>query len=134
MVEPDPVSDLVSRGTSQVVVDHGTSREGRVENHDTVVHGVGLVVGREGSVTEKTLAFAGSETDGVEVERVGATLSESGLHAGLLGGIRSGAVEPVGIQGPGSVGQFESKTSVAVVLIQNIDLTLNLGIAGIDDR
>jgi hypothetical protein len=124
----------MSRGPSQVEVGHRTSRKGRIEKNDSVILGVGRVVGREGSVTEETLAITGGETDGVEVERTGGSNSESFLHGGLLGGIWGGPVEPAGAQGPGGVRQLEAETSSAIVFIQDIDLRLDLRISGMDDR
>ena len=129
MVEPDPVSDLMSRGAAEVVGSKVTSREGLVENNDTVILGIGREVGREGCVTEETLAIAGGETDGVEVERAGGTHSEGVLHSGLFGTIRSDPVEPVGVQDPGGVHQLEAETSAGVVFVQDADLAGDLGIS-----
>jgi len=134
VVEPNPMSDLVSRGASQVEVSPGTARKGRVANDDSVIIGVGRVVGREGGITEKTLAIAGSKTDGVEVECAGVSHSESVLHGSLLGSIWRGAAEPAGIQCPGDVLQPENKTSSVIVLIQDIDLSLDLGIRNVTSR
>ena len=128
------MSDLMSRGASLIVRRKGTSRKRLVEDNDTIVLGVGCVVGREGGVTEETRAIASGETDGVEVEGAGGTLSESVLHGGLLGGIWSGAIEPGGIQGPGGVRQLETETGAGVVLIQDVDLISDLGVAEVDDR
>lgn len=130
MVESEPVSDLVSRGASQVEVSHGTTRKGRVENNDSVVLGVGRVVGRESSVTEETLPITAGETDGVEVERAGISRPECVLHGGLLGGVWSGVVEPPRVRCPGDVLQLEAETRSGIILIQDIDLVLDLGISG----
>jgi hypothetical protein len=134
MVEPDPVSALVSRGASQVVGDKGTAREGRVQKNDTIIRGVARVVGREGSVTEETRGINDSETNAVEVERRGSSYMESFLHRVLFGGFWTGIVEPVGVQGPGGARQLESEASSGVVLVQDIDLSLDLGISETCDR
>ena len=133
MVEPEPVAYLVSRGTSKVEASHGTARKGRVGDNDSIILGVGFVVGREGSITEETLAIAGSKTDGVEVECAGVSHSKSILHGGLLGSIWRGVVEPAGVQCPSDILQLEAKTSFVIVLVQDIDLILDLGIPGTDD-
>lgn len=124
----------MSRGASQVEVGRGATRKGRVQNDDSVILGVGLVVGRESSVAEETFTITGGETDGVDVERAGGSRSESILHVGLLGGIRSDIVEPVGVQCPGGVLQLEAEASFGIVFIQDIDLRLDLGISVMDDR
>ena len=129
MVEPDPVSDLMSRGASEVVRRKVTSRKGPVENNDTVILGIGRVVVREGGVAQKTLAIAGGETDGVEVERTGGSHSKGVLHGGLLGAVWSDPIEPGGILGPGCVHQLEAETSAGVVFVQNADLTGDLGVS-----
>ena len=81
------MSDLMGRGTSQVEVSCGATRKGRVKDNDSVVRGVRLVARWEGRVTKQALGTTGGETDGVDVERAGVSLSESVLHGGLLGGI-----------------------------------------------
>jgi len=134
VVEPDPVPGLMSQGASKVEGSHGTSRKGRVEHNDTIVLGVGRVVSGEGGVTEETRGVTGRETDGIDVKRVGGSLSESVLHLGLLGGVWSGLVEPAGVHGPGGVHQLEAETSAGVILIQNVDLIGDLGISEADDR
>lgn len=131
MVEPNPVPDLVSRGSSQVELSHGTAGEGRIENNNSVVLGVRRVVGGEGSITKETLALAGGETDGVEVECAGVSYSERGLHGGLLGCFWTDTVEPVCSQCPGGVHQLKVETSSNIVPIQDVDLFLDLGIRNV---
>ena len=108
MVQSDPVSDLVCCGASQVEVLRGTSRKGRVEHDNTVVHGVTCVVCREGGITEKSLGITIIETDSVEVERFGISLSKSVLHDGLQVGIRRYIVEPGWVQRPHDILQLET--------------------------
>ena len=134
MVEPNPVTDLVSRGASQVELGHGTAGERRIEDDNSVILGVGRVVGGEGSITKETLALAGGETDGVEVECAGGSYSERGLHGGLLGCFWTDTVEPVRSQRPGGVHQLEVKPSSNIVPIQDVDLFLDLGVPAMDDR
>ena len=125
MVEPDPVADLMSCSASQVVRLRSTSRKRRVEKNDSVILGLALVFAREGGITEGIVA----ETDGVEVQRSGVSLSESVLHFGLLAVTYISPVEPDGIQVPGDLRQFETKTSFAVIPIQDFDLFPDLGIS-----
>jgi len=132
VVESEPVSDLMSRGASHVEVSHGTTRKGRIEDDDSVVPGVGRVVARESSVTEETLPITAGETDGVEVERAGISRSESVLHGGLLAGVWSGVVEPPRVRCPADVLQLEAETTPGIILIQDIDLCLDLGISVVD--
>ena len=77
--------DLVSSSTSQIEVSGGTAGEGRIEENNAVILGVGRVVGGEGSITEETLVIAAGETDGIEVECASVPNSERSLHGGLLG-------------------------------------------------
>jgi hypothetical protein len=118
----------MSRGASQVEGRQGATRESRKEKNNSIVLGIGRVVEREGGITEETLWVNVSETDGVEVECLGASHVESVLHGGLLGGVRTGIIEPVGVQCPGGARQLEIEPSSAVVLIQDIDLIIDLGI------
>jgi hypothetical protein len=134
VVEPEPVSDLVSRSASQVEVGHRAARKGRVENNDSVIQGVGWVVGGESSVTEETFTIAGGETDAVEVECARSSCPKSILHGGLLGGFWSDIVKPPGVQCPGDILQLEVETTSIIVVIQDIDLRLDLGISVADDR
>jgi hypothetical protein len=128
VVEPDPVSDLMGRGASEVVGGKVTSRKGLVENNDTVILGTDRVVEREGGVTEETLAISSSETDGVEVERAGGSHSVGVLHGGLFGAVWSDPVEPVGVHDPSGVHQLEVETGAEVVFVQNADLPGDLAI------
>ena len=134
MVETDPVSDLVSRSASQVEAIRGTSRKGREENNDSIILGGGLEGVREGSITEETRTVAGSETNGVNVEGGLGSTSESLLHLCVDIILWSGAAEPPGVQCPGGVLQLESEASSGEVLIQDVDLILELGVAKMDDR
>ena len=124
----------MSRSAPQVEGRPGTTGKGRVEDNNAVILGARRVVGREGSVTEETVATTGGEADGVEVERAGCSSSESVLHSGLLGGVRTNVVEPGGVQCPGDVLQFEAETGSGIIIIQDIDLSLDLGISIMGDR
>ena len=134
VVEPDPVSALVSRGASQVVGNKGTARESRVQKNDSIILGVGLVVVREGSVTEEARGINGGETNAVEVEGGSVSHTEGFLHLVLLGGFWTGIVEPVSVQGSGDARQLETEASSGVVLVQDINLSQDLGISGTCDR
>lgn len=129
MVQPEPVSDLVCRGAPQAEVRHGTSRKGRVENNDTIIHGVSRVVHRKGGITQKTPGTVATETNSVEVEGFDISLSKSVLHGGLHVGVWSDIVEPGGIQCPGNILQLETEACSVIILIQDIDLILDLGIS-----
>lgn len=133
VVQPDPMSNLVSEGLSSVVGSFRTPGKSRVADDNPIVQGVRVVVCREGGVAEKAPGTIGVETDGVDVESAGISLSKSFLHSELLGGLRGGVVKPVCVQCPNGVSQLEAKTNTGKGLVQNVHLFFDLIISGMDN-
>jgi hypothetical protein len=134
MVEPEPVSDLVSRNASQVEVFLGTAGKGRVENNDSVIQGVEHGAIRESSVTVEAFTSARAEADAVDVERARISRSKPSLHVGLLGGSLRGLFKPLRFQCPGNIHQLEVETGSRIVVVQDIDLRMDLVISVVDAR
>ena len=128
VVESGPVSDLVSQRASLVERSIGTSREGSVEENNAVKIGVCLVLVREGSVTEDTVSVSNYVSNSVDIECEGVSHSKRGLHSGLLGGIRSD-IEPLLAFGPGDFQQLENSARVVIVVVQDRELFVDLGIS-----
>ena len=99
-----------------------------MENNDSVVHRVSSVVRRECGIAQDIASIGIIETDSVDIERFYVSLSKGVLHGSLKVGIWSDVVEPGGIQGPGRVLELETETGSIIILIQDIDLSLDLGI------
>ena len=133
VVQPSPVSNLMSEGLSLVVGSFRTPGKSRVADDNPIVQGVRVVVCREGGVTEKAPGTISVETNGVDVESVGISLSKSFLHSELLRGLRGGVVKPVCVQCPNGVSQLEAKTNTGKGLVQNVHLFFDLIISGMDN-
>lgn len=60
--------------------------------------------------------------NGVDIESASASNTERVLHAGLVSGRRSSAVEPVGVGSSGDVFEDKGTTSCRVILVKDINL------------
>lgn len=130
VVESNPVASLVCQGTTQIRRSMNTSRESRITNDYTIILGVVVVAGREGSVAEEITCVFVIERDGKDIEGVGTAASEFFLHFFLFGGRWGNVLEPFTVPSPGGVDKFERETSSCVVPIQDLDLVLDLLVPG----
>lgn len=71
--------------------------------------------------------------NGIHIKSASTTLAESSLHGGLVGGVRSGVVEPIGVQGSGSVRENEGISRRGVRCIQDSDLRSDLRVSVVMD-
>lgn len=67
----------------------------------------------------------------VEVEGGGGSLAESALHGRLVGGIGSGVVEPVGVDGAVDADEGEREASIGEVTIESGDLVGDVGVGDV---
>lgn len=72
--------------------------------------------------------------NGIHIKSASTTLAESSLHGGLVGGVRSGVVEPIGVQGSGSVRENEGISRRGVRCIQDSDLRSDLRVSVVMDE
>lgn len=70
----------------------------------------------------------GNVPDGVDVEVSSAANAEGVLHSSLLGVARASVVEPARVDGASGVRENEADTSGGVVGVEDIDLSLDLGL------
>jgi hypothetical protein len=66
----------------------------------------------------------------VNVECVYPTNAEGLLHRSLQAATRANLVEPIRVGGVVNISEIESKAGAGIGLVQNIDLSLELGILG----
>ena len=76
---------FVGESPTLVVRNRSPTRDGRVEDHDTIVFGVGGVVVREGGISQESGSLTRSKADGVDIESVGTALPQLVLHRSLGG-------------------------------------------------
>jgi hypothetical protein len=81
-----------------------------------------VVVRRKSRVAQKTFSGAGSETDGVDVERLLRAVAKGLLHISLLLFIWPNVSEPVGVHCASGVLQDEGEPRGIIVGIENINL------------
>ena len=78
----------MGEGPAKVVGGRRTTRNGGVEDDDTVITGVAGVELGEGRITEEAGTNTGGKANRVHIEGVNSTLPERVLHGGLLGARR----------------------------------------------
>lgn len=67
--------------------------------------------------------------NGVHIESGSTTLAKSSLHSGLVGGVRSGVDEPLGVESSGSVRQNEGISRRSVSRVHDSNLSSNLRVS-----
>lgn len=131
MVQPDPMPGFVRQSVAQVEVFGRASWDGRVQDDNTVVLRVALILARESGVAKQTLGIAVFKPNGVNVKRRRSALPQRLLHSSLLGVLGRDAREPLGLIEPRHLLQIELHARRAVRSVENINLLVHSRIGDI---
>ena len=127
VIQPNPVSGLVSEGCPLVEVSKSATRKSRVVYDDSIQLRARHIIPRKGGIAKQ--ARSTGESDGIDVQRCDISPSKSVLHGGLLGGVAKDVLEPVWVKRPNDARQLEAKPRFLVVFVQDADLVADLGIS-----